>query len=68
MTHPSPAILAALADMPVLGNVEAFLAYVEDGRAAQDWDRLVLDAMRRDERWLQAQARSWLSSAESITS
>jgi hypothetical protein len=66
MLEPSPETVRRLQDCEIYGNIDAFLGYVEDGRAAADYERILKDVWDRDCRWLKAQAGFWGHSSDCL--
>jgi hypothetical protein len=53
------ALLDAPDDTTVIGDLDAFMAYVESGQAWQDWCQLHAAAVKELDRFIRARSRSW---------
>ena len=52
-------LLDATDETTVVGDLEAFMVYLESGQAWQDWRRLHATAVQELEGFMQARSRSW---------
>ena len=57
--HSPVEIMAVSLDTTIVGDVEAFIAYVESGQALHDWQKRRADALQEIDRYLKSSHRSW---------
>ena len=52
-------LLNAMDETTVVGDLDAFMVYLESGQAWQDWKRLHAAAVKELDGFVQARSRSW---------
>lgn len=52
-------LLDATDETTVVGDLDAFMVYLESGQAWQDWRRLHATAVKELEYFMQSRSRSW---------
>jgi hypothetical protein len=53
------ALLNTTDDTTIIGDMEAFMVYIESGQACHDWWQLHAVAMKELDSFIQSRSRSW---------